>query len=260
MVSSINSADSDDIQQMMAVMYQRIGAADKDGISGLSKNELSTIDAGDDVGGSAFLKSLTEQFDQIDADKNGQLSSEEIASAKPPEPMGPPPGLQLEASISADSTQAAGNADSILQQLLESLMKSFTDSYSKQDTGESADSATALAATADTDKVSGLSLDELASVDTSKDSGKAKLVNDLIKNFSDYDKDGDGQLSQSELQAAMPKEFSQQELAAMAGKNNSASDFGSALASFSSSFVEKLISSYKNGDLPNLASALNIAV
>ena len=260
MVSSINSTDSDDMQQMMALMYQKIGAADKDGIAGLSKGELASVNAGNDVGGSAFLKSLTAQFDVLDADKNGQLSSEEIASAKPPGQMGPPPGLQLESSVSTDSTQSTGSVDSVLQKLLEALMKSFMDSYSKEDNSKSADAVTSLTATADTDKTKGVSLAELASVNTSGNTTQAKFVNDLMQNFANYDKDGDGQLSQSELQAAIPKEFSQQDMAAMANKGSDTSGFGSALSSFSGSIMEKLISSYKNGDLAKMVSSLNIAV
>lgn len=99
MTTSINSTDS--IQLMMMQMYQKINAANTDGVSGLSKKELSSVNAGDDVGGAAFLKSLTEQFDALDKNQNGQLSAQEIF---PPNAlngqMGIPPGLNLSSNSS----------------------------------------------------------------------------------------------------------------------------------------------------------------
>lgn len=94
MTASINGTDN--IQLMMAQMYQKLNAANTDGVSGLSKKELSSINPGDDVGGAAFLKSLTEQFEALDKNQNGQLSAQEIF---PPNvlngQMGMPPGLDL---------------------------------------------------------------------------------------------------------------------------------------------------------------------
>src|SRR5574344_665015 len=98
MVSSISDSDSS-LQTMMMQLMQKMSSADTDGTEGLSLNELSSVDAGDDVGGAAFVKSLEDQFDTLDADGNGELSSEEMANAKPPEqPMGPPPGMNLNSS------------------------------------------------------------------------------------------------------------------------------------------------------------------
>ena len=42
---------------------------------GLSKDELSSIEAGKGANGSAFINSLTEQFNNLDVDGNGQLSA-----------------------------------------------------------------------------------------------------------------------------------------------------------------------------------------
>jgi len=277
MISSIQNSASDSIQQMMALMMQNMGAADTDGTKGLSKSKLASVDAGRDVGGSAFLKSLTEQFDALDADSNGQLSSEEIASAKPPEvPMGPPPGLELDKSEETDSTDAtsdttstsatsstdkASSTDSIMQQILEALLNSFTDSYSKGNSADKASDAIAsLSSTADTDGTKGLSKTELASVDTSQNTKEAGFINDLTKNFNSYDTDGDGQLSQSEMTAAVPKEFSQQEMASMAGGQSQAEKFGNFLGSTSGNFARQLMNSYQSGGLSDLASSLSVAV
>lgn len=118
MVSSISSNDSDSLKEMMALMYQKMGAADTDGISGLSKDELTSIKTGDDVDGASFLNSLLDQFDQLDSDKNGQLTNSEIATASPSEPLGPPPGLNIESTDnnSADSSISA-NAEKLKEDL-----------------------------------------------------------------------------------------------------------------------------------------------
>lgn len=260
MVSSINSQDDSNMQQMMALMFQKIGAADTDGTKGISQAELSSIDAGDDAGGSAFLKSLSEQFDALDADGNGQLSSDEIAKAKPPGQMGPPPGLELGASEESSSV-----TKDLFEQLMDATKESFANSFKdSDDSATDAAKAKSLLASADSDSSSGLSLGELSSLDKSSGAGKAGFVNDLISNFDKFDLDGDGQLSQGEVESAMPKgQFSAQEQKAMVDSSQS-SFFDSLENSFSSlgssSIVQKLISSYQSGGLSNILSSLNIAV
>ncbi|MDD3435794.1 MAG: hypothetical protein PHC64_01430 [Candidatus Gastranaerophilales bacterium] len=245
MVSSINDAASDSIELLMAQMYQKMSAADTDGTKGLSKDELLSIDTGDDEGGAAFLKALSEQFDALDADGDGQLSSEEISSAKPPsEPMGPPPGISIESS-NTDNTQ------SFVDNLLKALLESFVDNFDKDASSENADKVNTLASSADTDSSGGISSDELATIDTSGDNGKAGLVNDLTENFKSYDIDGNGELSAEEIQkASSEKQFSQQDFASL----------GSDLGRLSATFINKLIAGYKSGGLSNLASSLNVAV
>lgn len=265
MVSSIGNSDSGAVQLAMAVMYQKMNAANTDGISGLSKNELSSIDAGSDVGGSAFLKSLTSQFEQLDADSNGQLSEKEIASAKPTGNMGPPPGLEIESTDGTDSTSST-NSTSSLDELIKKLLKQLEEAFSKQAESTS-DSKTTSASdktsplfglsSADTDGTVGLSLDELSSIDETSDSGKANFINNLKTNFDKIDADGNGQLSQSEIAASKPK-GSPSEFAANSG-NGGSSSFGNSLGSFSGAFINKLISSYKDGGLSNLTSSLNLA-
>jgi len=279
MVSSISNADSDVVQLMMAQMYQKLNAGDTDGIKGLSKDELSSINSSNDVGSSAFLESLTEQFDSLDADRNGQLSANEIASVKPPsEPMGPPPGMSIPGNednsddllgsvTSTDSNTATSSAESLelmMEQLLKSLMESFSESFDKTDSTAEANAETkinSLVSSADTDGTTGLSLNELNSVGSTENTGKTGFINDLINNFKSYDSNGDGQLSVAEIKTAMlDEQFSKQELAAIsADSSNLGSSLGNALGSLSGSFVQKLLSNYQNGNLSSLASSLNIA-
>lgn len=269
MVSSISSTANDSIQLMMAQMFQKMNAADTDGTAGLSKAELSSIDSGNDFVGSAFLKSLSSQFDSIDADGNGQLSASEIASAKPPSgPMGPPPGLNLDSMDSTSSTGSTASANATAKSIenwLEKMLKELVDSFEKkvdstaskdQTTNENSSNASIASAinslsSADTDGISGLSQGELLSI-TSDDAGKANFINNLLKNFSSIDTDGNGQLSQSEIETSRPKN-QQSTLASSAGT------LGHTLGSLSGSFIQKLLSNYDGSNLSNLTSSLSVA-
>lgn len=280
MVSSISSSESN-IQQMMALMLQQMGSADTDGISGLSKTELSSVDAGGDIGGSAFLKSLTEQFDSLDTDGSGQLSSEEISKAMPPKgAMGPPPGLPIDSdgdsdltdakktgsanSSSATDTSSAGNslADAI-EQLISSLLESFSESFDKNSSSASNDAAAqeavkSVTSAADSDGNGAVSLNELSSI---KSADISDLSNQLSRNFKTYDTNNDGELSAEEIKAAMQKpdkQFSMRELAAMSS-NDGSNAYGSLLGGSSSNFVQKLISGYQNSGLSNIASSISLA-
>ena len=128
MVSSIDSKD-DSMQMLMMQMFQKMKTADTDGTKGLSKDELSSIDAGSDVGGSAFLKSLTDQFDTLDADGNGQLTSDEIAKAHPREPMGPLPGMNLSSSASSSSENKLSELGDSLGNLASSFLDKLINTY-----------------------------------------------------------------------------------------------------------------------------------
>lgn len=279
MTSSISSTSQDSIQLMMAQMFQKMNAADTDGTKGLSKDELLSIDTSGDIGGSAFLQSLEKQFDSLDADGNGELSSDEISSAKPPTggPMGPPPGMSIESSdnsanststtstISSTDSTSSTQKESLVEELLEKLLASFAESYDKT-TGASTDATqkvSSLISSADKDSSGSLSLNELSSLSTSSNSPEAGFVNDLAKNFKSYDTNGDGQLSQDEMKAAIPqKQYSAQELASMAetmsNSNDSANSLTSSLGSLSSSFIQKLLSNYQNSGLSNWVSSLSI--
>lgn len=207
MVSSINGSESSAIQQMMATMFQKMGAADTDGTAGLSKSELSSVDAGSDVGGSAFLKSLTDQFDQIDTDGNGQLSKNEIASAKPHKgAMGPPPGLEIEGVNDTDSTSSSSNGTSI-EELLAKFIKSL-------------------------------------------------------------DTNGDGQISEEELKAAMQNaqnaqtkqnEHATQSTTANNQTGKAASLESNSMGTLAQALVQKAINTYQSGGLAGVASSLSIA-
>lgn len=227
MVSTISNTATDNIQLMMQ-MFQKMKAADTDGTNGLSKSELSSIDSGSDTSGAAFLKSLTNQFDSLDADKNGQLSASEIATAKPPE-GGP----------AARSNSSTDSIEQLLEKLLQEAMQAISNKFKNASTENDSNSVQKVSlGSADTDGTKGLSLAEVSSLDTSKDTGKANFVNNLISNFKTLDTNSDGQLTQNELQAA--KTTSQNELGSAIGKT---------LGNLSASFAQKLINSYQSASL-----------
>lgn len=298
MVSSIGSSSQDDIYLMMSQLLQQMSAADTDGVSGLSKNEISSINTGGDAGGSAFLQALTNQFDTLDANGDGSLSTGEIASFKGP--MGPPPGMSIDSGDNSDSASLSGsvsttddlsNSDDavggteksnsttttgttstdadysastsdLVENLLEALMQQFSESFDSNNESASDKDIDSLAASADTDGDGAVSLGELSSLNTGKDSQKAGLVNDLVKNFDNYDTDADGELSKIELENAIPKQkYSAQELSAMAEtlSNTEGSSVKNILASFSSlsgSFASKLLSNYGSDALSALSSIM----
>lgn len=125
MVSKINGQD-DSIQALMMQMMQNMKSADTDGSKGLSLDELSSIDAGNDVGGSEFLKSLTEQFNALDANEDGQLTTNEIVQARQLEQMGPPPGMDLgKHTLSEDLSEFGESLGNAASSLLEKLVSTY---------------------------------------------------------------------------------------------------------------------------------------
>lgn len=265
MVSNISSTASDSIQLMMAQMYQNMKAADTDGTAGLSQDELSSIDTSGDQSGAAFLQSLSRQFDALDADGDGQLSNSEISNAKPTiGPMGPPPGMTIAGSVeSADSTSSTDSAKNLMQDLIDSFLKSFSDSFSKDNSkamNDASNAAKSVLNSADVNGNAGVSLDELSSMVKNSDSKPSDFVSNLMKNFDSYDTNRDGQLSLNEMTDSIPKkQFSQQELASMSDKSQSAYNIGSLIGNLSGVFVQKLLNNYQNGGLSNLTSSLRVA-
>lgn len=111
MVLEINSDNA--MLQMLLQMQTKMQSADVDGKIGLSKEELASITAGKDTGVSDFLKSLTEQFDELDEDKNGQLTTAEMSNVKK-EQLGPPAGMFIEALNQKESDEKQNSSSSLV--------------------------------------------------------------------------------------------------------------------------------------------------
>lgn len=279
MVTGINSATTGEMQLMMAQFYQKLNAADTDGTKGLSLDELSSVDTTKDAGGTAFLKSLTDQFSKLDTNGDGQLNSSEMSQAKPPAPpMGPPPGLDLGTSKTTASTKTGSTGtteatsktsstqDESIEQMLKKLMSEIFEkladgiSGEKKSTSDSSDSKnkTVDSVSTDTNETKkGVTLSDLSSIKTNTNAGATDFINSLMNDFKNLDTNADGKLSQSELAAL--KSNSGTETASSKLENHLGS-LGSTLGNASSAFMGKLISSYQNGNLSNLASSLSLAV
>ncbi|MGN1125233.1 MAG: EF-hand domain-containing protein [Candidatus Gastranaerophilaceae bacterium] len=126
MVATVSSiASNNDIQLMMAQMFSKMNKADNDGVKGLSLEELTSIDTSNDEGGAAFIKSLQEQFETLDANSDGQLSQEEMSYTKPTQDkLGMPAGMELSEEVDA------------YQQLINSLMNSLVSSLDTDGDGK----------------------------------------------------------------------------------------------------------------------------
>ena len=131
MVTGIIGSSSNQIQQLMAEMMKKMKSADTDGTSGLSKNELSSINTDNDPGGARFLKELSKNFDKIDSNSDGQLSKSEIDAAKPAKnsQMGPPPPPSM-SSENTDSNSSSSSNSSQISSLLDLFTKQSLNSYS----------------------------------------------------------------------------------------------------------------------------------
>lgn len=171
-------------------------------------------------------------------------------------------------NVASDSGESSDNA-ALIKKLQQKLLDNLAESYDKTDSKSAKkidNEVKSLMSAADKDKSGGLSLDELSSVDTTNDPDLAKDVHNLINGFKTYDKDGDGQLSLTEMKDALKglkKQFSMQDIAKIAQENNDFSTKGSFIGNvqgnFPNSLAEKLISNYQGGDLSSLESSMSVA-
>src|SRR5574344_1508062 len=81
MVSSVSgSSYSSYAMQFTRNLASKIVSADTDGAEGLSQAELSSLASSTDGVGSNFLSALSANFDKIDTDGNGEITTEEMGS------------------------------------------------------------------------------------------------------------------------------------------------------------------------------------
>lgn len=116
-----------------------LSAADTDGVSGLSKTELSSVDTSSDPKATGFLNELSKNFDKIDTNGDGQLSTDEINAAKPHHGHHHT-ASQTTAQATTDTSSSANsqsssngnsssNGSSTLTNLSEYLLKQLLSSY-----------------------------------------------------------------------------------------------------------------------------------
>lgn len=169
----------------------------------------------------------------------------------------------------ASMTQAANNSKSAspLDALSQAALESFAKSFDKADMDKDAkkkEQMKELMSEADTDKSGGLSLKELSSVDTTQSRDKAKLVDELIKEFKGLDKDGNGELSMDEMQELLKqKEFSIQELGSMnkalSSENPPVNSLSPDLGQATLATLQKFLSAYQYNEIAGQASSVSVS-
>ena len=241
MVTSISSSsNSDYIQQLMAQMMKNMSAADTDGTTGLSKTEISSINTGDDKGGAGFLKALSDNFDKIDSDSNGQLTQSEIQASKPQQPMGPPPGMSIEdltTSANTDGTDGLSkdelaSVDSSSDAGQANFIKNLQDNFDKIDTNKDGE----------------LSADEIKA---------AKPQHSHHANESKTTSTDDTTTATATTTTDATSTTSTD------SSNSSLADFESSFSKASDYLMNQLVNAYKAGSaslMSNLESSLNLAV
>lgn len=123
MVSGINSVDSDSVKKLLADIYNKMNISDTDGKAGLSKKELASVGTDGDVGTAAFQKVFMQQFDKLDADKDGQLSESEVLNSS----LSVTPAVTD--SSSTVSTSKASTSSNSFGSLAESCIQKLLNSY-----------------------------------------------------------------------------------------------------------------------------------
>lgn len=151
------------------------------------------------------------------------------------------------------SSNSNNSAKELMKKILDKSVENYAESYDKtckSSDDEKKNVLKSLVSKADKDGDGALSLSELSSLDPCDDVVEKGLVNDLIREFRTLDTNNDGKLSMKEMQELLKrKQFSQQELAAMAESSDSSKaqkHLGNPLGSVTSPLVEQLLSNVKS--------------
>lgn len=156
----------------------------------------------------------------------------------------------LKFDVEKNEINSTKNSESI--SLLDELIKNFAHSFSK---GTKPDEnlehkAKYIIDTVDQNKNGTVSIDELKEFDSSiVPSEVGAKINDLENNFKLYDIDRNGELSLAEIKKAIgKKQYSLQELKAMANENEIEMQDKETFGEFSYSFFQTAVNNYKKVD------------
>lgn len=249
MLSSVGNNSS---EQLMTT-YAKISKYDSDGTSGLSKSELSSyIEGNSNSDDNAFALSLSQEFDKLDTDRNGELSEEEASYS---EYDGSASNSSSSSNLTTESISGTASSDDNIktqsQNLLTAYLKQYTKSYDKSCDSDDDKKAIikSLMGKYDTNGDGGLSIDELSSIDTSDSSPESQFADDLKTQFKSLDTNNDGLLSIQEMQKGlMKKQYSAHEISEMSQKLSDSDGNGTSLGTSNSSFVQGLLNKYKEND------------
>lgn len=133
--------------------------------------------------------------------------------------------------------------------LVDEIIKKFADSYSKDNKSEDnvEQEAKNIIDNVDTDKNGTMSLDELNAFDISTVSSElGAKINGLRNQFKTYDKNNDGELCLAEVKNAIgKKQYSMQELKAMAKALSQDAQDKETVGGLSDYFFQSMVKNYK---------------
>ena len=110
------------------MMMEDFVSSDTDGTTGLSKNEISAIDAGGNKGKADMINNLTQNFDALDTNKDGQVTFEEMMSGiKSNSSIGQAQGSGEGSSLGLLKNTGAGDVSSYISKLLSNYQKNPLD-------------------------------------------------------------------------------------------------------------------------------------
>lgn len=126
MVSTVSSSYASAFTKSLAM---KMVNGNTDGTSGLSKAELSSLTSDSNSIGSSFFKALSDNFDKLDSDQNGEVTTEEIGQA-------------VESGASDSTSSYKGVEDALVSSIKQDLGTYTTSATSTTTTDASSDDST----------------------------------------------------------------------------------------------------------------------
>lgn len=113
MISGVSNGNSDLMQLLLSAMKNGSSTGSSTSSSGISQDELNSVETTGKSGKGDFLSCLKENFSKIDSDSDSKLSKEEMdAYFEKNKPMGPPPGMFIENMNSYNPTESSELSES----------------------------------------------------------------------------------------------------------------------------------------------------
>lgn len=137
MVSGINQNDPNLMQLLFSSLQNGSSTSGIGSNAGSSQDNLSSIGSAAQSAENPFLNCLQDSFGKIDANSDGQLSQDEIATYfKNNQPMGPPPGMVIENSQSDNSKDSTNSLEGKIHKIGAHFKHKLEQAFDKIDTNQ----------------------------------------------------------------------------------------------------------------------------